>query len=504
MGRCSFNYRPRFYTFLPCFNDVDSAVATLYRSLGHWTCLGGGKDPVIWGNQSPTDTNLREVGVQVLGCSVSAIDITNAGGTCLIHGSDMPNAGTGRTVPGGSPIVVPTAANNPDFTAIIRNSDVASGVSPPGEGAFFDDKFLDGDNTNLSLRAIATGGADQYIGLSGVYVVSAPAWNDRDTVNEIYPNVSGGITHDSGPVAGGLTIFPIPSITAMSGNGVIRKMKIPMDLRVLGVVFTHDGAGGTPTMQLLNDTTGEAITPTVVMTGANQTVKEIGPDKTDVFTNNGSSRDLTRHDIISLELAGFNTSFDRPSAYLIVAVRGHMNPSEPRRDTTRDGLTLGDAPNVRSFSPYRSVSGPATGGIAYWPFGQSTLAANQSLTTLVTLPAPFDCEVLGAVLSNRVIGTAGPGYDCRFRNLTTSTDIVTGMDMDYYYGFYAGNNEGFAVADWNGSYGFPTIEVANRVITRGDSIALQVDTPSGKAAEELQGGLYVWVKGFPSHPPELD
>lgn len=506
MGRCQYNLRPNFYYFCPFTSDIDQIAGTNYV---------GGVVP-IWGNNGAI-ANLRRTQA-FLGAELSAGNVVEAGANSSVHAQVHSGVSNVAMSSAAARIDDPSGA---DWTGTIRwagsTADETAGTATEG---FMDvsRNEVSTDETYYRLDGIVAA-AEEFDGLDGVAVIShGSGWNGFDggyggsaaaDLSAIIPD----ITHDTGPVHGGMTIYPIPHVPSMAADGVVRRIRVPMDMRILSVVFSHGGftGGGTPDLRLRNNTTGLNITDLVPMATAtpanpDNELLTVDPTTTPGFTDQGSARDLSAGDEIEINLTDVVTTAVNIHAWLVVATRSHFNEGNFLRDYHALGaLQAFPTSNPKSWGEHHSsVSGPALGGLACIPFGPFDKAGNTAEELLYRVTMPFAGEALGFYLGNRNNPVVPPGEpSMRLNNSTQAVDLFTTLDFYISFG-YTYTTSGLGIADWNGAGGNT---MTNRTLARGDVLDLYGTTDahvSVPAFDQAYGGLIVRTTGFLDYSPRLD
>jgi hypothetical protein len=437
-----------------------------------------------------------------LGCVVSAPTITNVSGTCTIEVDSMGGART--TAAAG--LIAPTTGSH--FSAIYRPALHLAEAASQTEGYMNTSLRSGAAGVGYRVNMKDAGVSDQFLGLSGVNVLSAPHWRDFDVVTNPLQYDPGGTTHDRGPVAGGLTIYPIPPVDTHSAATTVREILVPMGMRVHGVTFmaTTSGAGNGLRLNVRRGASTTNITPIQSMVSAGFEAVQVLPVGGDDQFIASNTRDLERGDTLILLKSGTN-AMTGAQAFLICTPKEHFNVDARRDRDITVPATAADVPprnNARSWSQQRSVSGPCLGGIAYIPLGQWTTGASESDTVETSVPMPFSGEVLAFVTGNRETVATGDTHAVTLRNNTKTTNIVALDDLYYYYSYnyYA---SGFQLATWDGGgEATPAIALADRSFDVGDIMQVRCTTGVGETFNNSQAGIYVRVTGFPAHRAIFD
>lgn len=506
MGRCSFNSRPRFYTFIPTFSEADPGLGNSGDTIPHFIPLR--HDPAqVHSPGVRTGSGTRSIH----GMLMSATQFTNVSGTAVI------NMVSGSSVQSTSVDGTYSPATKTHLIGRYRPGLHLLEAATAKEGFCNEHLNLDGFLASMGgLRFIAGGGADLVENLAGVGIYSHDSWDNLGASGNDTLRPKGGSTHDRGPVAGGLTVFPIPPVNSHTAASTVREIQAPMGMRVHGVTFMHDGsgAGNGLKLQVRRNAVLTDLTPVVTLTGAGFEAKEVLPVGGDAQfdSTNNTVRTLERDDELVLVKSGGN-GMTSPMAFLVCTPLEHYNEQDFRRDLDitlpADATSLRDRNHHRSWAQHSRVSGPATGGIAFIPLGQIDALASQADVVHATVPMPFDGEVVGFVMSNREHIAAGDGHRITLRNATTAKTIVSLDDM-YYYGHYYYYYAGQLLATWNGA-GYaapaiapPTISPGDEAFSAGDSMEVRVTTGVGETIDKGLAGIYARVTGFPAHRATLD
>jgi hypothetical protein len=360
------------------------------------------------------------------------------------------------------------------------------------------------------VRGAVGGASDDWDGLSGVMILSGAGewWFDPTTGQGAVPIQydPGGITHDPGPVTGGLTVFPIPTVDTHSAATAVRKIIAPVDMRVHGVTLTCETSGAGNGLKLAVGS--DDITPVVAFTAGTFESKNVWGTGGDAQFAAGAYRDIKAGDVIELVKSGTN-AMTCIQASIICSPQSHFNHNsilggaDYRRDYD-DYPSPRHAPsNSRSNSElHGGVSGPAAGACAFIPLGQFNLAASQSGVTMASVKLPFDCEILAFICANRETIDSSATHRATLENSTQSTVICTSDDMYNYYS-YTYYNSGLLMATWHGTDIYAPA-LANVSCNADDVLVIKGTTGVGETFDQAQAGVYVRVTGFPSQSPLYD
>lgn len=554
MGRCTYAFRPRFYCFqpLPPEDDPTSAATTVR---GHTV-------PHFFGTYPDNDAAYSIEVSSLLGGILKGAMLSTTSASADVT-TTLINCMQDDTTMQESSVVL----NGTHDCAALRTAEVNS------ESATATDGYLDRlkcgriSHEAGSISWAASGiTATKVNGTTVADLAGCLVWAPNETWVQ-WPDTSGGgslpnatarlrnttnaghgaltaygdpidipgLTLDSGEVFGGLTIFPLPPVETHTGNGTVRRMRIPMDMRVHGVILSHNGhGGGTPTLKLRNNTTSTDITATRDLDTAapanpdNETFQCIpgtGNSGTNWdFAGQGTERDLSRDDEVDLVAASVTGTISGAQAALIVSTKGFFNPTEMHRDwaysttATADGIS--SQTGRKAYREHHAgVSGPATGGYAFIPIGPFNKNAAGAEELVFRIAAPFDCQVMGFYLGDRTAPTddnVQPAY--RLENSTKTTrdgstaNILSGLGQYYdtpnrYYMYpYGALAPRWTFSEFLGTGSMAGVAAyTNRDVLRGDNLDIYCTTTSGTGnVDQAMGAILVRVTGHLGHSAALD